>query len=129
MGRRVLLHFGAVDFEAKVYVNDKLVGEHVGGYDGFSFDITDLLRKHSANDIVVAVNDPTDAGTQPRGKQVRKPNGIWYTPTSGIWQTVWLEPVSAAHISSLKIVPDIDAKVVTRQSPLPRPPWGAIPSR
>jgi hypothetical protein len=113
MGRRVLLNFGAVDFEAKVYVNEKLVGEHVGGYDGFSFDITDLLRKYGENDIVVAVSDPTDAGTQPRGKQVRKPNSIWYTPTSGIWQTVWIEPVSAAHISSLKIVPDIDAGTVS----------------
>ena len=113
VGRRVLLHFGAVDFEAKVYVNEKLVGEHVGGYDGFSFDITGLLRKYSENDIVVAVSDPTDAGTQPRGKQVRKPNSIWYTPTSGIWQTVWLEPVSAAHISTLKIVPDIDAGTVS----------------
>ena len=94
----MLLHFGAVDLEATVWVNGKEIGQHRGGYDGFSFDITDALYPFDPNEMVVAVWDPTDAGTQPRGKQVRKPGGIWYTPTSGIWQTVWLEPVSAAHI-------------------------------
>ncbi len=114
-GQRVLLNFGAVDFETVVWVNGKEVGQHRGGYDGFSFDITDALRKNAENELTVAVWDPTDTGTQPRGKQVRKPNGIWYTPTSGIWQTVWLEPVSAAYIKGLKITPDIDAKVVKVQ--------------
>jgi len=112
-GKRVLLHFGAVDFEATVYVNGKEVGQHRGGYDGFSFDITDLLYQFDPNELVVATWDPTDAGTQPRGKQVRQPHGIWYTPTSGIWQTVWLEPVTAAHITGLKITPDLDGQAVT----------------
>jgi hypothetical protein len=120
IGRRVLLHFGAVDFEAHVFVNHKDLGVHRNGYDGFSFDITDYLYPGNPNELVLAVWDPTDAGTQPRGKQVRKPGGIWYTPTSGIWQTVWLEPVSAAHIESLKIVPDLDQKtvVITAQTPI-----------
>jgi beta-galactosidase/beta-glucuronidase len=112
-GQRVLLNFGAVDFDTKVFVNGKEAGTHVGGYDGFSFDITDYLNKKGANELVVSVWDPTDAGTQPRGKQIRKPHGIWYTPTSGIWQTVWLEPVNAAHIRNLKITTDIDSGEVT----------------
>lgn len=111
-GKRVLLHFGAVDFEAKVYVNGKEIGQHSGGYDAFSFDISDALYPFGPNELVVTVWDPTDAGTQPRGKQVRKPGGIWYTPTSGIWQTVWLEPVSAAYITGLKITPDVDDQAV-----------------
>jgi hypothetical protein len=109
---RVLLHFGAVDFEATVWVNGRQVGQHRGGYDGFSFDISSALNKSGANELLVAVWDPTDAGTQPRGKQVRRPNGIWYTPTSGIWQTVWLEPVSTASIVDLKITPDVDGGTV-----------------
>lgn len=111
-GKRLMLNFGAVDFETRVWVNGKEVGSHTGGYDAFSFDITDATVPVGENEVVVAVWDPTDAGTQPRGKQIRKPHGIWYTPTSGIWQTVWLEPVSSAHIKSLKIVPDIDSGVV-----------------
>src|SRR5580765_2883699 len=105
---RILLHFGAVDFEATVWVNGKKVGDHRGGYDGFTFDITDAMALPGPNELVVSAWDPTDAGTQPRGKQVRKPNGIWYTSTSGIWQTVWLEPVSAAHLTGVEIWPDID---------------------
>ena len=112
-GRRLLLHFGAVDFEATVWVNGKEVGRHQGGYDGFSFDITDALNSSGSNELIVSAWDPTDAGTQPRGKQIRKPHGIWYTPTSGIWQTVWLEPVNAAYITSLKITPDVDQSAVT----------------
>jgi beta-galactosidase/beta-glucuronidase len=112
-GRRLLLHFGAVDFEATVWVNGKEIGQHQGGYDAFTFDITDALTQRGPNELIVTAWDPTDAGTQPRGKQVRKPNGIWYTPTSGIWQTVWLEPVSAAHITGLKITPDVDNSAVT----------------
>ncbi len=111
-GKRVVLHFGAVDFETTVYVNGKEIGTHRGGYDAFSFDITEALYPFDPNELLVAVWDPTDAGTQPRGKQVRRPGGIWYTPTSGIWQTVWLEPVSAAHITGLKIIPDIDSNAV-----------------
>ena len=107
-GQRVLLHFGAVDWEATVYVNGKKIGSHRGGYDPFSFDITDALKKDAPQELIVGVYDPTNGGPQPRGKQVRKPGGIYYTPTTGIWQTVWLEPVAAVHIESLKIVPDVD---------------------
>jgi beta-galactosidase/beta-glucuronidase len=113
IGRRVLLHFGAVDFETTVFVNGKNVGKHRGGYDGFSFDITDTLGIASENELVVSVWDPTDSSTQPRGKQVRKPHSIWYTSTSGIWQTVWLEPVRAAHITGLGITPDVDRSELT----------------
>jgi hypothetical protein len=112
-GRRVLLHFGAVDFEATVWVNGKEIGQHRGGYDALSFDITDALNQSNSNELIVTAWDPTDAGTQPRGKQVRKPNGIWYTSTSGIWQTVWLEPVNAAYITDLRITPDVDQSAVT----------------
>ncbi len=99
---RVLLHFGAVDWEAHVYINGQSVGTHKGGFDPFSFDITDAL-KAGENEVAVGVFDPSDAGTQPRGKQIRNPHGIWYTPVTGIWQTVWLEPVPANHIRGLKI--------------------------
>src|SRR5262249_16670553 len=111
-GQRVLLHFGAVDWETKVWVNGKKIGEHRGGYDAFQWDITDALKDAENQELVVGVWDPTDAGTQPRGKQANKPEGIFYTPTTGIWQTAWLEPVPAAHIDRLKIVPDLDAATV-----------------
>src|SRR4051812_10432349 len=88
IGQRILLNFGAADFETVVWVNGKEVGRHRGGYDGFSFDITDALKAKGANEVVVAVWDSTDAGTQPHGKQIRNPHGIWYTATSGLWQTV-----------------------------------------
>jgi beta-galactosidase/beta-glucuronidase len=107
---RVLLHFGAVDWDTTVWVNGKQVGAHRGGYDPFSFDITDALKPTGTQKIVLSVWDPTDAGTQPRGKQVHKPHRIWYTPTTGIWQTVWVEPVPDAYIKALEIVPDIDAE-------------------
>jgi hypothetical protein len=110
--RRVLLHFGAVDWEATVWVNGKVVGRHQGGYDSFSFDITDALKSDGEQELIVGVWDPTDSGTQPRGKQVNNPRGIYYTPTTGIWRTVWLEPVGKAHIQSLKIVPDVDGNRV-----------------
>ncbi len=118
-GRRILLHFGAVDFDTTVLVNGRKVGHHRGGYDAFSFDITDDVRPHGENELIVSVWDPTDAGTQPIGKQVRQPRGIWYTATSGIWQTVWLEPVHAVHISGLKITPDVDAGAVTVEAITP----------
>ncbi len=105
---RVLLHFGAVDWKATVLVNKKNVGEHTGGYAPFSIDITSALAPGSEQKIVVSAWDPTDEGQQPRGKQVRNPHGIWYTPTTGIWQSVWLEPVPLMSIARLKIEPDID---------------------
>jgi len=111
--RRVLLHFGAVDWDATVWVNGKAVGSHKGGYDAFAFDITDALKPTGPQEVVVGVLDPTKAGTQPRGKQVDQPRGIWYTAVTGIWQTVWLEPVTSESIVRLKIVPDIDRGVVS----------------
>jgi Glycosyl hydrolases family 2, TIM barrel domain/Glycosyl hydrolases family 2, sugar binding domain/Glycosyl hydrolases family 2 len=107
-GKRVLLHFGAVNWETTVWVNGKQFDVHRGGYDGFSFDITDALKKGDAQELIVGVWNPIDAGTQPRGKQVRKPGGIFYTASTGIWQTVWLETVPEASIAGLKIVPDLD---------------------
>ncbi len=109
---RLLLQFGAVDWECTVWVNGTEVGRHVGGYDPFSFDITDQLTQ-GENEIVLSVSDPTDAGWQPRGKQVLKPHGIMYTAVTGIWQTAWLEAVPTTHIESLKIVPDVDRGVVS----------------
>jgi beta-galactosidase/beta-glucuronidase len=91
-GQRVRLHFGAADWRCEVWVNGREIGQHQGGYDAFTFDITDALQWGSTNEISVCVTDPTE-GDQPRGKQSRKPEGIFYTSTSGIWQTVWLEPV------------------------------------
>jgi hypothetical protein len=111
-GKNVLLHFGAVDWEATVWVNGEELETHRGGYDPFSFDITDALKDSGRQEIVLSVWDPTDAGSQPRGKQVRKPNGIWYTAVTGIWQTVWLEPVPQIHIESLKITADVDGQAV-----------------
>ncbi|MDR1860450.1 MAG: beta-galactosidase [Bacteroidales bacterium] len=107
--KRLLLQFGAVDWRTEVYVNDILVGRHQGGYTPFSFDITPFL-KSGAQKLVVKVWDPTDNGFQPRGKQVNNPNGIWYTAVTGIWQTVWLEPVEAKHIYNIVATPDIDRK-------------------
>ena len=107
-GQQVLLHFGAVDFEAHVLVNGAMVGSHRGGSDTFAFDITDYL-KPGDNELVVQVTDPTSEGAQPRGKQQLVPEGIWYTPVSGIWQTVWLEPVPALRIEDVNLTPDIDA--------------------
>jgi len=110
-GKQVLLHFGAVDWKTDVWVNDVKVGSHTGGYAPFSFDITPALNAKS-NKLVVRVWDPTDKSYQPRGKQVSNPGGIWYTPVSGIWQTVWLEPVNEKHIANLRILPDVDANVL-----------------
>ena len=106
-GERLLLHFGAVDWHATVFVNGRRIGSHTGGYDRFSFDITHALQSGGEQELVVAVFDPTDEFGQPRGKQVRKPEGIWYTPVTGIWQTVWLEPVPAASIDRLTMTPDV----------------------
>ncbi len=108
----VLLQFGAVDWLCTVYVNGKEVGSHQGGYDPFSIDITSALKKGTQT-IAIRVWDPSDDGPQPRGKQVKKPEGIWYTPVTGIWQTVWLEAVPKTFISSTKQTPDIDKKTLT----------------
>jgi beta-galactosidase/beta-glucuronidase len=99
-GQNLLLHFGAVDWQCEVWVNGVRVGEHKGGYDPFSFDITSQVKKSGQQELVVRVWDPSDDGPQPRGKQVNKPRGIWYTPVTGIWQTVWLEAVPKTYIAS-----------------------------
>jgi beta-galactosidase/beta-glucuronidase len=111
-GKRMLLHFGAVDWQCTVFVNGKQIGEHKGGYDPFSFDITSALKKGASQDIAVRVWDPSDSGPQPRGKQIKNPHAIWYTPVTGIWQTVWLEAVPTTYIAATKQTPDLDAGVV-----------------
>ena len=117
-GKQILLHFGAVDWKTDVWVNDVKVGSHIGGFTPFSFDITPALSARGSNRLVVKVWDPTDRGPQPRGKQVSRPEGIWYTPVTGIWQTVWLEPVSGKHIENLRITPDIDRNLLTVKAEL-----------
>jgi beta-galactosidase/beta-glucuronidase len=111
-GKTVRLNFGAVDWRADVFVNDIFIGSHQGGYTPFSFDITPFLNSGSEQKLVVRVWDPTNKGFQPIGKQMLKPEGIWYTAVTGIWQTVWIEPVTAHHITAVKAIPDIDAEVV-----------------
>lgn len=111
--QNVLLHFGAVDWLTEIFVNGKSVGTHQGGYDPFSFDITSSLKSGSQQEIAVRVWDPTDEGPQPRGKQVKKPEGIWYTPVTGIWQTVWLEAVPKTYIASTRQTPDIDKQTLS----------------
>ncbi|HUP13516.1 MAG TPA: hypothetical protein VM187_14930, partial [Niastella sp.] len=111
-GERALLHFGGVDWQATVFINKKKVGFHSGGYGSFSVDITDALTKGD-NELLVKVYDPTDKGPNPHGKQVLTPKDIWYTPTTGIWQTVWLETVPEVYIKELKLTPDIDNNKLT----------------
>ena len=108
-GQRVLLHFGAVDYECSLWVNGGLVGSHTGGSDAFSFDVTDYLTD-GQNQLLLGVTDPTSSGEQPRGKQLMNPNSIWYTPVSGIWQTVWMEPVpKQTYIEEVKLTPEVDS--------------------
>ena len=110
-GKRLLLHFGAVDQAATVWVNDRLAGSHVGGYLPFTLDITDLIENGAA-DIVVRVTDDTEKSGLTRGKQRSKRGGIWYTPQSGIWQTVWMEAVPESYVKNLLITPDFDSAAV-----------------
>jgi hypothetical protein len=112
-GKRILLHFGAVDWDATVFVNGKNVGRHVGGYAPFYFDITDALNPSGEQELTLVVWDPTTDGYQPIGKQHNNPHGIWYTPVTGIWQTVWLEPVPATSIERIKMVPNIKNNTLT----------------
>ncbi|WP_405652438.1 PA14 domain-containing protein [Streptomyces sp. RK9] len=113
--QRLKLNFGAVDWHAKVYVNGAEVADHKGGYDKFSADVTDALKPGRTQELIVGVHDPTDAPGGPNppvGKQRLDPSGIWYTPSSGIWQTVWMEPVARDHAESLKITPDVTTRQV-----------------
>lgn len=101
--KKVLLHFEAVDWETRLWVNGEYAGMHRGGYDPFTFDITGFVEPGKKAQIVLRVWDPTDDGTQPRGKQVNNPRGIWYTPVTGIWQTVWMEPVAPSYLKSYRV--------------------------
>ena len=121
---RVLLHAGAIDQDAVVFINDKEVAHHIGGYASFSADITDVAKKGS-NTIRIEVIDNTNDGYMATGKQVRNPRGIWYTPVSGIWQTIWLEPVPANYIKDLVIIPDIDASKLA-VTVIPNTPEGEV---
>lgn len=112
-GKRILLHFGAVDYEATVWVNGRFAGQHRGGYVPFRLDVTDLVAEGGNQVTVRVVDEPrTD---QPRGKQTarREPWGCWYTPVTGIWQSVWLEPVPAIHLADAHLVPDIAAQCLS----------------
>ncbi len=110
--QRLILNFGAVDWQTTVYLNG-MTFTHEGGFDPFSFDITDAITGAGDQELVIRVWDPTEQGSQPVGKQLGNPHGIWYTPVSGIWQTVWLETVPAAHLTRVQSVADIDAGTVT----------------
>ena len=112
-GKDILLNFGAVDWKADVFVNDILIGSHTGGFTPFSLNFTPYLNGKSTHKLVVRVWDTSDKGYQPRGKQVANPEGIWYTPVTGIWQPVWLEPVASSHITSIKAIPNIDNGVMS----------------
>lgn len=112
----ILLHFGAVDWRCDVYVNGKHVGTHEGGFDPFTMDITSFVKKGAKQDIILKVWDPTDDGPQPRGKQIKNPHGIWYTPVTGIWQTVWVESVPKSYIVKTKHTPQFDVKKLTVES-------------
>ncbi len=127
-GRRVLLHFGAVDWECEIWVNGRSVGAHAGGYDPFTFDITEALVPRGRQELIVKVHDPTNERNSPiaRGKQVMRPRSIFYTAVTGIWQTVWLEPVPAAHLERLRITPDFDAGTFTFEPALGGHADGAV---
>lgn len=111
--KNILLNFEACDWETTIWIDSNEVGKHRGGYDPFTFDITKHLEDRKIHELIVCVWDPTDKGYQPRGKQVTSPGGIWYTPTTGIWQTVWIEPVNESYISSFKTVTDADNATLT----------------
>ena len=113
-GKKIIIHFEAVDYDSSVWVNDILLGSHKGGFDRFSFDITPYIKPNGRQKIVLSVKDGTNFSSQPRGKQQIKPSGIYYTPVSGIWQTVWLEAVSnESHLQEVKTTSNIDEKTVT----------------
>lgn len=111
--KNVLLHFGAVDWQADIFLNGQKISTHQGGFEPFTVDLTSALKKGSKQELAIRVWDPTDEGPQPRGKQVKNPEGIWYTPVTGIWQTVWIEGVAKTYIASSRQTPNVDAKTVT----------------
>lgn len=111
-GERLLLHLDACDWHCTVYVNGRPVADHRGGYDAITADVTAALVAAPQQELIVAVFDPTDAFGQPRGKQVSTPEGIWYTPVTGLWQTVWLEPVPAHSVERLAMIPDVAGRAL-----------------
>ena len=123
--QNILLHFGAVDWQADIWLNDIKIGSHSGGYAPFYFDITPFLGDEEQK-LVVRVWDPSSDGPQPRGKQVNEPEGIWYTPVTGIWQTVWIEPVARKSIMDIKTVPNIDSGTVTFNTTVRAAEYGDI---
>jgi hypothetical protein len=110
--RDIILHFGAVDWQAEVWLNDIKIGSHTGGYTAFSFNISAYVKRTGEQKLRVRVWDPADKGYQPRGKQVSNPEIIWYTSVTGIWQTVWIEPVPRNHIMKIEATPDIDRQSI-----------------
>jgi hypothetical protein len=124
--KQILLNFEACDWKTTVWIDGKIAGIHKGGYDPFTFNITELLAKQKEHEILVCVWDPTDKGTQPRGKQVSNPGGIWYTPTSGIWHTVWIEPVNKSYIRSFRIVTNADDGTVSVKPDVVNPGEGIV---
>ena len=112
-GKNILLHFGGVDWKSEVFVNGQLVGEHKGGYDPFTYDITPYIKKSGKQTITVKVFDASDNSMQPRGKQCIVNTGIWYTPVSGIWQTVWIEPVGDTYIADYYPISDLQKSQIT----------------
>ena len=125
-GKDVLLHFGAVDWETDVWVNGEHVGKHKGGFDPFSFNITSQLKKSGKQTIRVRVYDATDQTWQPRGKQVKVPGVIWYTAVTGIWQTVWLEPVERTHVENYYVVSDVNKKTMSVEVAVAAPRIGDV---
>ncbi|MDG3583856.1 glycoside hydrolase family 2 protein [Galbibacter pacificus] len=124
-GKNILLHFGAVDWKTDIWLNGIKIGSHTGGYTPFSFNITPFLQSGDQK-LKIKVWDPTSDGPQPRGKQVKKPEGIWYTPVTGIWQTVWIEPVADKSIKELKITPNIDESTVSIKPVLTNATYGDV---
>lgn len=112
-GKKVLLHFGAIDWKADIWVNNIKIDTHKGGYTPIDLDITPYLNKEKLQILTVRVWDPTDKGFQPRGKQTDRPSGIFYTSVTGIWQTVWMEPVNDNFIINFKTVTNIDLGTVS----------------
>ena len=124
-GQNILLHFGAVDWKTEVWLNGVKIGSHTGGYTPFSFDITPFIAG-TTQQLTVKVWDPSNEGTQPRGKQVKNPEGIWYTPVTGIWQTVWIEPVNKKNITTLKTTPNIDQNVISMKPEVSGASYGDV---
>ncbi|MFV5696728.1 glycoside hydrolase family 2 protein [Flavobacterium sp. ZT3R17] len=124
-GQNIILHFGAVDWKTEVWLNGVKIGSHTGGYTPFSFDITPFITGKTQQ-LTVKVWDPSNDGPQPRGKQVKSPEGIWYTPVTGIWQTVWIEPVNKKNITTIKTTPNIDQNVINMKPEVAGASYGDV---